>query len=418
MADRVPLLNNILACMGASKNRLLKYLLAMGLGLAILTVGISLSWHYRSERVYHAGLESISRGDVEVLQRAADALPVDSPRSLLLLAAIDLQKDRPASALRKLNRAVRYPETSLWAQFLAGEALCRLKEYDAAIRTLRTAVEQDPENVDGRRWLAVAAYDTGASAVAVEQLTKITQLDERDARAHRAIGLIYFEAEEYSKAIDALCASLKRSSDQPDIIQVLTELATSQLKVHRYQDALETLARAPQAPELDGIRAEALYALGRREEARELVERLLKTDPTPRTLMLNGIMLQDEGKAVDAIVPLKRAVTMQPEDLESRARLTQAYAQAGDQAAARAELAEMERIKGIRQEIHEYTIQAANQPASPDVRYELGIRYQSLGLLLMAQKWFRAALAFDPTHAAARKALNDLPDVIPASSQN
>jgi tetratricopeptide (TPR) repeat protein len=199
---------------------------------------------------------------------------------------------------------------------------------------------------------------------------------------------------------------------------VILELATSQLKVHRYEDAIVTLARAPKTPEMDGVRAEALYALGRRDEARSLVEHLLKKDVIPRTLILGGILRQDGGDAEGAIALLKRAVEMQPEDLESRARLSQAYAQARDSLSAQTQLAEMERIKKLRQEIHEYTIQAANQVTSADVRYELGLRYQSLGLIPMAQKWYRAALALDPTHVAARKNLTELSSITPASNRN
>ena len=391
--------------------------LVAGCVLALLGGGVVAWRHQATERLYQAGLNSISTGDVEVLERAASSLPANSPRSRLLMAALDLKNNKPASAMRKLEVAAHHPETALWAQFLAGEALCRMQEYDAAIRTLRVALEQDPENIDGRRWLAAAAFDLGANADAVEQLTRITQLNPQDSRAYRALGLIYFEAEEYAKAIDALQASLSRSREQPDAEQILVELATSYLKVHRYQDALDSLQESLPSPELDSLRAESMYALGRGDEARQLIEHVLNTGPTPRALILSGILLQDQGLAAGAVEPLKRAVDMHPEDLEARARLTQAYAQSGDAQSARRELAETERIKQIRQEIHEYTLQAANQPDAVDTRYELGLRYQSLGLILPAQKWFRAALALDPTHAAARNALSKL-SIIPASGRN
>lgn len=391
--------------------------LVAGCVLALLVGGVVAWRHQASERMYQAGLKSISAGEVEVLERAVSSLPVNSPRSRLLMAAIDLRNNKPASAMRKLEVAAHHPETALWAQFLAGEALYRMQEYDAAIRTLRVALEQDPENIDGRRWLAAAAFDLGANADAVEQLTRITQLNPQDSRAYRALGLIYFEAEEYVKAIDALQASLSRNREQPDVEQILVELATSYLKVHRYHDALDSLQGCPQSSELDSLRAESLYALGRGHEARQLIEHVLETGPTPRALILSGMMLQDDGDATKAVERLKRAVSLLPEDLEARARLTQAYAQSGEAEAARRELAETERIKRIRQEIHEYTLQAANQPESVDARYELGLRYQSLGLNLPARKWFRAALALDPTHAAARNALLNL-SVIPASGRN
>lgn len=391
--------------------------LVTGCGMALLGGGVVAWRHQASERLYQAGLNSISAGDVEVLERAVSSQPANSPRSRLLMAAIDLRNNKPASAMRKLEVAAHHPETALWAQFLAGEALYRMQEYHAAVTTLRAALEQDPENVDGRRWLAAAAFDLGANADAVEQLTKIIQLNPTDSRAYRALGLIYFEAEEYAKAIDPLQSSLSQSREQADMEQILVELATSYLKVHRYHDALESLQGSPPSPELDSLKAESLYGLGRVDEARQLIEHVLEAGPIPRALILSGMMLQDEGHAADAVQRLKRAVALLPEDLEARARLTQAYAQSGDADAARRELAETERIKRIRQEIHEYTLQAANQPESADARYELGLRYQSLGLILPARKWLRAALALNPTHAAARNALSKL-SVIPASSRN
>jgi tetratricopeptide (TPR) repeat protein len=380
----------------------------MILGIACLGIGTVIWQQQSAERWYQLGLEAIPRGDVVVLVRSLRHLSGNSSRAQLLQGALDLLHKRPENALKHLEVAVQDPQTALWAQFLAGEALCRLEQYEACIRTLRGALEQDPGNVDGHRWLAIAAFDIGASAEAVQQLREVIRLDSGDPRAYRMLGLIYMEAEEFPQAIEAYRASLDRSRDQPDIEQILIELAAAEIKVNRYEDVLATLQGAPPSLELDSLRAEALYALGQSAEAKQIVKQVLKSGKTLRVLILEGLIFLDEGRAADAVSPLQKAVAMEPENFETRAKLTQAYAQAGNVEAAKRELLEFERIKKIRQEIHELSLAAANQPNAADVRYELGLRYRKLDLIPTARKWIRAALALNPVHAAAQKALAEL----------
>jgi tetratricopeptide (TPR) repeat protein len=376
------------------------------LGLACLGVGAVVWQRQAQERWYQVGLAATRNGDIVLLHRAIQSLPVNSTRARLLQGAMSLRNNRPENALRNLQVAVQNPETALHAGFLAGEALCRLQDYEAAITTLRGALQQDPENIDGLRWLAVAYFDIGATAEAVKYLRDIARLDSTDPRSFRTLGLIYTEAEDYSLAIAAYQASLDRSRNQPDFEQILAELANAQMKVNRFEDVLSTLAEAPAVPELESLRAEALYALGRDMEAKQIIERVLRTHKTlRRALILQGLIRLDEGRASEAVASLQRAVAMQPEDFETRAKLTQAYAQSGNGAAARRELEEFERIKSVRQEIHELTLKAANRPDDAGLRYELALRYLKLGLVPVARKWIRAALALDPTHAAARKLL-------------
>jgi len=395
-----------------------KITVAMVLGLMCLGVG-TVVWRHRAvDYWYRTGLASISRSDLEMIQLAVQHLPADSARARLLLGAIDLRTNKPASALRKFELAAHDPETTLRAHFLAGEALCRLQDYEAAIATLQKALEQDLDNVDGHRWLAIAFFDIGASINSIDQLKEVVRLDGTDPRAYRLMGLIYFEAEEFSLAIDAYHASLNCSRSQFDTEQILAELGAALVKVHRYNNVLSLLNEAPASPELDSLRAESLYALGRGEEARTLVEQVLKTSKTSRALILQGLMLLDDGRAAEAIVPLAQFVASHPEDFETRAKLTQAYSQSGNAESARRELKEFERIKQIRQQIHELSLKAAKQPQDADIRYELGLQYLKLGLAPAGLKWIRAALALNPAHEAARKAIAELSESIPSSNRN
>lgn len=395
---------------------------AIGVLIVLLLAGLAagaFEWRRQTtERLYQAALAASSQGDIVIVHQALRRLPAESYRTRLLRAVIELRSNRLENALRNLDIAAQNSETALWARFLAGEALCRIQDYEACITTLRGALQADPEHVDGHRWLAVAYFDIGASAEAVEQLKEVIRLDPADSRAYRMLGLIYTEAEEFPQAIEAYRASLDRSRDQPDLEQILAELATAQLKVNLYEDALSTLDGAPATSELESLRAEALYALGRDREAKQTVDQVLRGGETQRALVLRGLMLLDAGQASAAVAPLRRAVELQPEDFETRAKLTQAYAQAGNADGARQELVEFERIKKIRQEIHELTLVAANRPDAAETRYELGLRYQRLGLLTVARKWMRAAVALDPAHAAARKRLAELTTIIETSDRS
>jgi Flp pilus assembly protein TadD len=362
------------------------------------------------EMWYQRGMSALARGDLKTLEGAARKLHArcpGSPRANLLMGAHALRGGDPVRALELLNAAARDPQTQWPAQFLAGEAFCELHQFQMAIRTLQPALEHSPDNIDGHRWLAVACFDIGAVGQAIEHLTRVAELAPADPRPQRMMGFIYADAENYKEAVLAYELSLRRSRDYPGINEVLAELAAAQVKLHRYADALLTLADAESTPDIDVLRAEALYGLGRAAESRKIIEALPENDQDHRALVLRGTLWLDDGQPKLAIRCLRKAVSLRPDEFEAHFKLAQALAEAGEADQAKVELAEVERIKAIRYEIADLLEQAPRAPEDADLRFRLGVLCEKLPRPDLARKWYRAALGLDPQHEPARQALRE-----------
>ncbi len=244
------------------QRRLMVAFVALSAGLA---TGV---WYWRQPEVwYRRGIEALLRGDLKRLQQSAGALQAraaGSARANLLLGALALRSNNPSRAVELLDGAVRDSETQDQAQVLVGEALCRLQAFDSAIVILEQLVERSPECVDGHRWLAVAYFDIGAMSQTVTHLARVAELDPTDPRPHRMIGQIYADSENHKKAVEAYQIALERTRKHPVFFEdeLLFDLGSSQLKLHRYADVLATVAGAPATSEFRILQAEALYGQG------------------------------------------------------------------------------------------------------------------------------------------------------------
>jgi len=406
MENSARLANGITTAISARASRLW---LAVAL-LVVSTVICGISWYIRQPDVwYRRGLDALIRGDVKSIQESARRLQRrarGSARADLLQGAAALRTGDPAGALAFLKRAGADPETEWQARFLAGEALYRLQEYEAAVATLQAAVDHSPDNVDGHRWLAAACFDLGDIDQAIAHLIRVAELAPDDPRPHRMMGVIYADAEDYKQAVDAYQASLQRSRRHAGLDEVLAELAAVQIKLRRYTDALETLASDHETVDLRILRAEALYGLGQTDDARQILEATSTADSDPRALVLRGLMLLDSGRPKQAATLLRQGVALQPDDFETRFKYVQALAQSGEAERARLEFAEVDRIKRIRLEFAGLLAQAQKFPHDADIRFQLGELSAQLMRPELARKWYRAALALDPGHTRARAAIN------------
>lgn len=393
---------------GTSGSRRYRY--AAG-ALAIMAIGLFAGWWLAPPAPdwYQRGLEALAHEDLKTLHAAARALRRATPeagRTHLLLGALALRSNDPQQALQELDLAATDAETMWKARALAGEALCQLRSFELAVQTLLPVVEQFPEDVDAHRWLAVAYFDMGTADQALVHLLRVSELAPRDSRPQQMMGLIYADAENYVPAAQAYQAALQRDLTESERESTLAALAKVQLKLRQYPEVLVTLADAPATPALNSLQADALYALGRSDEARRLVDEVLKTEPVPGALILRGLMLLDDQRPRDAIEPLRQAVKLHPDEFETRFKLSQALSLAGEKEAARREIDEVSRIKAIRLEFADLQKRALENPRDAELRFQMGRRCESLHRPELAQKWYRAALALNPDHAAALQALS------------
>src|SRR5260370_538720 len=128
------------------------------------------------------------------------------------------------------------------ATVLASECLVRLGDHRSAEQALTSLVERQPDNLEGRRWLAAIYVDLNATTPATTHLREWIRLDPEDPRPYRHLCLINRETEEgYPKAIQGYRKLLQLDLRPGERATVLKDLAQTQIAVANYAQALETL---------------------------------------------------------------------------------------------------------------------------------------------------------------------------------
>ena len=184
-----------------------------------------------------------------------------------------------------------------------------------------------------------------AFARAQQALDRALALDEGLAEAHGAKGLILFTRDfDWKGAETEFRLALKLSPGSADAYLQLGWLCSAQ---GRFDESLALMRRAR---ELDPLAIRSDYAnelmrAGRTEEALAEAQRALKVDPSyPRLHTLTGWIFVTLGRTAEGLAALERAVELSPDSVLFRAQLGQALGMAGQEARARAILADLEAL--------------------------------------------------------------------------
>jgi tetratricopeptide (TPR) repeat protein len=370
---------------------------------AAAAAGVVAFWIYtanRTDRRFEVALAALDRGELDVAGRYARELKSSEGRrqqATFLRGAVLLKKGYYYPALDDLEKVKDEPGLQQAARTLIGQAWYHLGRHVEAQAALKEALLGDPDAVDAHRWLAASYYDLGAIHDALVHLQRTAHLDPADHRPHRLLGLIYKDYERYADAIPQYEESLRRKSDQPDWIDVREEMATCQLKLRRYQDALATLSTCPDSSQVHVIRAECHHALGQTALAKEALARALESKPDNLDArVLQGTMLLEEGDTQRAIEVFSRATAANPKDYTAHFKLAQAYAQSGQPELAEVEQKTADQIRQVRQEFSELHQAAWDNPRDMGVRLRLAQLAKELGRPDLEEVWLKSAAALQP----------------------
>jgi TolB-like protein/DNA-binding winged helix-turn-helix (wHTH) protein/Flp pilus assembly protein TadD len=280
---------------------------------------------------------------------------------------VTLQRDLSSSISSAIHaeltpqRAVQPVNPEAYELFLRGrvafgkESAGGIKE---AITFFQKAVAIQPDFAPGYAALANAlseqAYTGSVGArdsfvPAKQAALKALALDPQLAEAHAALGRILYRYEwnwagseqEYRRAL----------SLNPNDAQTHIAYANLLRLLHRDADANAEMERTHAIHPLFAGTAESALGKGLRyRKARDYpkaiaeISKAVQLDPTvPRLHFQLGMTLVEAGRANDGIAEIERSVQLSPTNARFRAWLAWAYATTGDQARARAILAELEK---------------------------------------------------------------------------
>lgn len=371
--------------------------------LGVVAIAVAAAHHYGvgfSHDKFKAGLAALDRGDWDEARRYTRELKASqpsSPQASFLLGAMLLEKGHCYPAIDKLGEAKREASLETAALTLMGQAWYRLGRHVEAQAALLEALKQEPDSLEAHRWLAASYYDLGIIPDAIYHLQRNAELDPLDPRPHRLLGLIRKDFGQFEDAIPSYQESLRRNSEQPDADEIRQELASCQVEHRHYSDALATLSKCSDLPEVEVLRARCYHAQGNVAAAKEALDRALeqKSDIL-EGLVLRGNMLLEEGDAQGAIETFQSAVKAHPKDYSAHFKLSQAYGKAGQQQRSELERNEAERIRAIRDEFSKLHQTASEHPKDIQVRLRLASLARELDRPDLAEVWLRSAAALQP----------------------
>jgi tetratricopeptide (TPR) repeat protein len=380
---------------------------------AILTTAVALLggmgawWHHTSRPDYllRQGQAALRRGDTEAADVLASRLEASghADHAHLLLGEIYFRLERPARALHEFNQIHDQGALRLEAVAYSGQCLLQLHNAAEAVRCFEFVLAEQPDHVDCHRGLAIVYYDQGAMDRALKHLQEVARLDPADGRPHRLMGLIYKDQDRLAEAVLAYEEALKRPLADEPLRKVREELAEALVRQGDGRRALEVLGacdpRHAEEAKVLALKAKGLLIQARAPEAKELLDRALRTHPDSLELQQTRAKLHlQDGEGQEAAALLERILAGQRHDVTCRYQLLQAYRMLDRTEDAAAQRARLDQDQALFHELSKLSDEAETKPWDAALRLRLADVCAKLDKADLAAMWRRAAAACPKAH--------------------
>jgi tetratricopeptide (TPR) repeat protein len=133
--------------------------------------------------------------------------------NLMHEALIDLEENRQAEAIPKLEKVIQQEPGITSAYIELGRTLVHLKEYEKAIPALRTAVKKTPDSGVAHFELGLALVKTGDWAGAAEEYETASRLAPKSAETHFSLAAVYTRLRRIPDAMQEFETTLQLNPD-------------------------------------------------------------------------------------------------------------------------------------------------------------------------------------------------------------
>jgi tetratricopeptide (TPR) repeat protein len=298
----------------------------------------------------------------QLLEKARQLAP-NNPVPLVQLVDLDIAAGDYEAARRRVQQQVWSAPNAAVPHFLEGRIYIAEKEWDLAEAALAKAVTLNPNFSSAYSLLASTYVATQKLPQAARQLEILAAQNPRDTRVLMSLGVIYEKSADYAKARDvyekvlsitpefvpalnnlaylytdrfdqperAYELAQKARSLQPGDAAIADTLGWACYKKRDYQQALvllqESAGKSPNEPEILYHLGMTHYMMSQRDAARTAFEQALKAsaDSPLRTEIEHRLSLTSGAASALSVEELKVIVKQQPDDVQARMRLAEAY---------------------------------------------------------------------------------------------
>jgi tetratricopeptide (TPR) repeat protein len=283
--------------------------------------------------------------------------------------------------------------------YALGQAYEGLKESDAAVTTLKSAVVLDAKDATIRFDLGMLLANRGETAAAIQQLDAAERIDPSDPAAHNELVLLLEKTgnKERAQVERAKLAALKSESDKQREIARFSEKASQYLSAGNAKAAAESyeksLQLSPRDAKLRYNLSLALDRLGDLASERKELERAVQSDPNLAVAQNQlGVLALGSGPQAEAEQRFLKALAIDPKYAEAQSNLGVLYSQQGKTAQAA--------------QLFQQAI--GNDPNYSKAYVNLGLLMAQQGAFSEAEQQFRRAIQLDPGYGDAYAALGML----------
>lgn len=196
---------------------------------------------------------ALDRSDIAAARRLSDkafALDPKLPDTQIAQGLIDLKDNKPDDAIAHLQKAVELaadaPTVAAGAQLNLGVVLLQQKRTSDGIAALRKAKALAPDNSAVRLPLAQALVATDSLAAAAVEYQGIVDIDPKNARALRGLATCQIKVEKYADAVKSLETATTVEAGNADGWALLGQAYLGVDEIEKAKSAFEkALAIAP-----------------------------------------------------------------------------------------------------------------------------------------------------------------------------
>ena len=203
---------------------------------------------------------------------------LDAQVRIAVLLSVDGDLDEARGHLRSVEPASGEEEVRLY--IVEAELLRRNGHHRDAFNILSEALQSHPDNYELLYARALVAERVGHTDVTESDLRRMLELEPDSALALNALG---YTLADRNQRLDEAYAMIQRAYEQePQSAAVLDSMGWVYYRMGNLQQALHYLQRAIEIDfeaEIAAHLGEVLWMLDRRDEAREMWQRAVETDP-------------------------------------------------------------------------------------------------------------------------------------------